>query len=97
MPNSLQKVPAGAASYERHAVVAGRVAAWGYHAPLESYWASVVGSTPAQDVAVGPEHLVPTITGLARAVGSRLGIAADDVLVALLCSAPPGRALSQAA
>ena len=65
------------------------MAIWGYHQALESYWAEVPRG-PGRGVVVGPEHLVPTITALARVIAARAGLGADDVLVALLRSGLSG-------
>lgn len=73
----------------RRATIAGVVATWGYHAGWESYWAEVPES-PGRVLVVGPEHLVPTITALARVIAARAGLVADEVLVALLRSGAPG-------
>lgn len=78
---------AGAAG--RRATIGGAVATWGFHAGMESYWAEVSQGS-GRSLVVGPEHLVPTITALARVIAARAGLAADDVLVALLRSGLPG-------
>ncbi len=85
-------VPA-ATGPERRAVIGGAAATWGYHGSLESYWAEVPRG--GRGLVVGPEHLVPTITALARVIAAGAGLAADDVLVALLRSGRPA-ASSQA-
>lgn len=64
------------------------MATWGFHAGMESYWAEVPQGS-GRCLVVGPEHLVPTITALARVIAARAGLAADDVLVALLRSGMP--------
>ena len=56
---------------------------WGYDAVLECYWADLLPDDGAPDVQIGPEHLLSTVTGLARAVAVRLGVGDDDVYLAL--------------
>lgn len=77
--------PLVAGSEGRRATIGGAVATWGFHAGMESYWAEVPQGS-GRCLVVGPEHLVPTITALARVIAARAGLAADDVLVALLRS-----------
>lgn len=56
---------------------------WGYDHALECFWAEVTLPGGRGVVRVGVEHLVPTLTGLARVLAGRLGVASDDVFVAL--------------
>lgn len=56
---------------------------WGYDAVLECYWADLLPDEGVQDVRIGPEHLLGTMSGLARAVALRLGVRDDDVFLAL--------------
>lgn len=68
---------------------------WGYDHAFECFWAEVALPGGRGVVRVGVEHLVPTLTGLARVLAARLGVASDDVFVALthVCGdIAPGRA-----
>ena len=60
--------------------------AWGYDAVLECYWAELVpvhDTACAEVVRIGPEHLLTTVTGLARAVAFATGAGDTDAYLAL--------------
>ncbi len=59
--------------------------AWGFDAELECFWAELwredADERPA--VRIGAEHLVPTVTGLARAVAGAAGLPPEEAFLAL--------------
>ena len=61
--------------------------AWGYDPVLECYWAELVRVPDAAAVPdvvrIGPEHLLTTVTGLARAVAFATGAGDGDAYLAL--------------
>lgn len=60
---------------------------WGYDAVLECYWADLrradEGAPGEASVRIGPEHLISTVTGLARAVAFAVEVADVEVYLAL--------------
>jgi len=58
---------------------------WGFDSELECFWAELwrTDADAGPAVRVAPDHLVPTVTGLARAVGFAAGLPPGDALVAL--------------
>ena len=58
---------------------------WGYDASLECYWAELwlrdEDAEPA--VTISPDHLVPTVTGLARVVAGAVGVCDVEAYLAL--------------
>jgi len=58
---------------------------WGFDAELESFWAELWRSDADLEptVRVPREHLVPTVTGLARVLGTAAGVPAGEAFVAL--------------
>jgi hypothetical protein len=86
-------------AFARHLRLAGwsDASRWGYDPVLECYWAELWpveahGSCdvarpdvagPGGDVHIGPEHLIGTVTGLARAVAFAVEVADRDVYLAL--------------
>lgn len=67
-----------------------RRSAWGYDASLEGYWAELwrEDGDLLPEVRIGPEHLIATLEGLARALARVTGVSADDVFVALTTPVP---------
>jgi hypothetical protein len=68
--------------------------AWGYDPVLECYWADLrpaalpphaAAEAPPrlEPVVIGPEHLISTVTGLARAVAFAAQVGDRDVYLAL--------------
>lgn len=58
---------------------------WGYDATLECFWAELwrADDDAEPSVRIAPDHLVPTVTGLARAVGLTLGVRDVEAYLAL--------------
>ena len=60
---------------------------WGYDAVLECYWADLRRAGDASgdeaSLVIGPEHLISTITGLARAVAFAVEVADVEAYLAL--------------
>ena len=60
---------------------------WGYDSVLECYWAELrrsgVGSEAEPHLRIGPEHLISTMSGLARAVAFAVEVADVDAYLAL--------------
>lgn len=57
---------------------------WGWDPSLECYWARLVPPTPGgRTIEVSREHLVPTLTSLARALAVPAGLDPAAVYVAL--------------
>ena len=67
---------------------------WGYDAVLECFWAELladesdgaavrIGAAQNGAVRIGAEHLIPTLTGLARAVAFAAEIGDGEVYLAL--------------
>lgn len=62
--------------------------AWGYDPVLECYWAELwrdAGPEPdlTPDVRIGPEHLITTVTGLARVMAFTAEVADEAAYLAL--------------
>lgn len=59
--------------------------AWGFDAELECFWAELwrADADAAPAIRIAPEHLVPTMPGLARALGVAAGLPAEEAFVAL--------------
>lgn len=62
-----------------------RRSVWGFDASLEGYWAELwrEDGDLLPGVRIGPEHLIATLEGLARALARVTGVSADDLFVAL--------------
>lgn len=58
---------------------------WGYDPSLECYWAELwrLDGDHEPAVRIGADHLVPTVTGLARAVSLGVGVPDVDAYLAL--------------
>jgi hypothetical protein len=58
---------------------------WGYDASLECFWAEVWrGDDDAEpEVRIAADHLLPTVTGLARAVAGAVGVHEVEAFLAL--------------
>jgi hypothetical protein len=56
---------------------------WGYDALLECYWAELWPPDGAGRLLISSEHLVPTMSGLARAVSARAGVPHVDAYLAM--------------
>lgn len=77
----------GAGAFRRGLTLPGwsMASSWGFDAELECFWAELwpADAEAGPVVRVSREHLVPTVTGLARAVGAAVGVPADDAFLAL--------------
>ncbi|HEY3436687.1 MAG TPA: hypothetical protein VGK35_03255 [Actinotalea sp.] len=60
---------------------------WGYDAVLECYWVELRSPGRSQaslpDLAIGPEHLLTTLSGLARAMAFAAEVDDSDAYLAL--------------
>lgn len=58
---------------------------WGYDATLECFWAELwrADDDAEPSVRIAPDHLVPTVTGLARAVAGVVGVCDVEAYLAL--------------
>ena len=60
---------------------------WGYDAELECYWVELCrgGGGPRDEapLRIGPEHLISTVSGLARAMAFAASVADVDAYLAL--------------
>ena len=69
---------------------------WGFDPELECYWAELwradADARPA--VRISPAHLVPTMSGLARAVASATGAGVDEAFLGLTATAGASRGAS---
>ena len=81
---------AGRRAFERDLVLAGWApwSRWGYDDVLECYWARLWRpARPASeepDAVIGPEHLVGTVSGLARAVAWEAQVTDTEAYLALI-------------
>lgn len=59
--------------------------AWGFDAELECFWAELwrADGDAEPAVRIGAEHLVPSVPGLARAVGRAAGLGPEAAFLAL--------------
>ena len=56
---------------------------WGYDPRLECFWLELWPETCGAPVRIGPEHLVPTVDGLARVLTWALALEPDEAYLAL--------------
>lgn len=58
---------------------------WGFDVELECFWAELwrAEADVEPTVRIAREHLVPTVTGLARALGAAAGVPAEEAFLAL--------------
>lgn len=58
---------------------------WGYDAVLECYWAELWrdGDGAVPTVRISPEHLISTVSGLARVMAFALEVGDDEAYLAL--------------
>lgn len=64
---------------------------WGWDPSLECFWARLVPTTPGgRTIEVSPDHLVPTLTSLARALAVPAGLDPAAVYVVLTGGAVEG-------
>jgi hypothetical protein len=63
--------------------LAGWSGRWGYDAVLECYWAELWPPDGDGHLLIGAEHLVPTMSGLARAVSVRSGVPDVEAYLAM--------------
>lgn len=77
------RADAGRQPFERSVRVPGWAASrWGYDGTLECFWAELVADG-GEVVRIGPEHLLPSVPALARAVAFSADLGEDDAYLAL--------------
>lgn len=75
--------PSSRSPFERVALVPGWAAArWGYDGVLECFWAELVDPR-GEVVRIGPEHLLTTVTALARALALSARVPEEEAYLAL--------------
>lgn len=81
----LSRAATGRVPFERPLVVRGWSARsrWGFDPALECFWAELWPESGGAPVRIGPEHLVPTVDGLARVLGVAVALDGDEAYLAL--------------